>query len=105
MASVFIKSQEWFDFRDANQTVIGVHTVKLRTASGDTFRVPTLAEAHATASAKQLQRGGDPTVTVAASDADSDGGFETITVTGAADSEVIIVTLHTGSNFAEDEDE
>lgn len=104
MAGIFIKSQEWFDFRDANQTVIGVHTVKTRTASGDTFTVPTLAEAHATASVKQLQRDGDVTATVAASDADSDGGYETITVTAAADTEVVIATLHVGANFAEDED-
>jgi len=106
MAAIFIKSQEWFDLRDAGSTVVGVHTVKTRTASGDTFRVPTLAEQHATASVKQLERAGDPTVTVAASDADSDGGYETITVTGATDSEVIILTIHQGlSNFAEDEDE
>lgn len=105
MATIFLKSQEWFDLRDAGNTVIGVHTVKTRTASGDTFRVPTLAEAHATASVKQLERSGDRTVTVAASDADSDGGYETITVTAPVDTEAVILTLHIGANFAEDEDE
>ena len=103
MATILPKNQEWFDLRDAGSTVIGVHTVKLVTAS-DTFRVPTLAEAHASASAKQLERVGDPTVTVTASDEDSDGGYETITVAAPIGTEAIIVTLHIGANFSEDED-
>lgn len=104
MAAILPKSQEWFDLGDAARVVIGIHTVQLVSTS-DTFRVPALAEAHASASAKQLERAGDPTVTVAASDADSDGAFNTITVTGSIGNEVIVATLHQGRlNFGEDED-
>jgi len=102
MATILPKSQEWFDFNPS--VVIGIHTVKLVSTS-DVFRVPTLAEAHASASVKQLERTGDPTVTVTASDADGDGGYETITVAGTVGAEVVIASLHTSANFAEDEDE
>jgi hypothetical protein len=105
MATILPKSQEWYDLNDKKRgVVVGLHTVKLVSTS-DTFRVPSLAEGHATASAKQLERSNDPTVTVTALDSDSDLAFRTIQVAGAVGDEVLIATVHQGSmNFAEDED-
>lgn len=105
MATILPKSQQWFDLRDRGRGVtLGVHTVKLVTTS-DTFRVPSLAEGHASASAKQLERSNDPTVTVTALDSDSDLAFRTIQVAGAVGNEALIVTVHQGVvNSGEDED-
>jgi len=106
MALITPKSQQWFDLRDKTRgVVVGVHGFKLVSAS-DTFRIPTLAEpASSTASVKQLERSGDPTVTVTASDADSDGVFRTVTLAGAVGDDVLIVSVHQGAqNFNEDED-
>ena len=104
MAAILPKTQKWVDLRDARGTMVGIHSVVLKTTS-DTFRVPTLAEAHATVSCKQLERSGDPTVTVTASDADSDGNYNTVTVAGVVGDDVLILTIHQGrANFAEDED-
>jgi len=97
MATILPKSQEWLDYRDANGTIIGVHNVEPVTNS-DTFKVPPLAEASTTASVKQLQRVGDAPIAVGASDADSDGAFETITLTNAVGRNVLILTLHQGAN-------
>jgi len=105
MAVILPKTQKWFDLKDRTlDTVIGVHGIKLVSAS-DTFRVPSLSEAHATASVKQLERSNDPTVTVTALDVDSDGAYRTVTVAGVAGDDVIIVSMHQGhANFSEDED-
>ena len=104
MATILPKTQKWVDVDRNRNVIIGIHGVKL-VSTQDSFKVPSLAEAHASVSSKQLERSNDPTVTVAASDADSDGGFETITVTGAVGDDVLIVTVHQGlSNFADDAD-
>lgn len=85
------RSQEFFDSNDKTRgVVIGLHTLKLLSAS-DTFTVPTLADVTSGVSVKQLERAGDPTVTVTNS---------TFTVTiagGAAGDEVMIVTVHQGN--------
>jgi hypothetical protein len=104
MATILPKNQKWVDLRDARGTVLGLHSVVLVSTS-DSFRVPALAEAHASVSCKQLERSNDPTVTVTASDADSDGSYNTVTVAGTAGDNVLIVTCHQGKlNFSEDED-
>lgn len=105
MAAILPISQEVYDSNDrARGVTLIVSRVKLVSTS-DTFRLPALAEAHATASVKQLERNGDPTVTVTASDADSDGNFNTITVAGSVGDDVLVVSVHQGKlNFNEDED-
>jgi hypothetical protein len=104
MATILPISQKWVDVDRTRNVVLGIHRVKLVSTS-DTFRVPALAEAHASVSCKQLERSGDATVTVTASDADSDGNYNTVTVAGTVGDDVMIVTVHQGKlNFSEDED-
>ena len=104
MGTILMTRQKWVDLDPARAVIVGIHQVKLLTAS-DTFRVPTLAEDGTNNSCRQLERTSDPTLTVEASDEDVDGGFQTITVTGTAGQEGVIVTIHEGRfNFAEDED-
>lgn len=92
MAALTPISQEFFDLNDrARGIVIGVHTLKLKSASGDTFTVPTLADTTSGVSVKQLERANDPTVTVTSSN---------FTVTlgsgGAIGDEIVVVSLHQG---------
>ena len=89
-----ILSQRFIHY--SNQFMLGVHEVKL-TAASDTFTVPSLADSTSGVSCKQLERSGDPTVTVANSNA------FTVTLTGVINDEVVIVTIHAGNRNQIDE--
>lgn len=88
-----ILSQRYIHY--SNQFLLGVHEVKL-TAAADTITVPTLADT-GSVSAKQLERSGDPTVTVTTT-----GSF-TVNLAGTIGDEVIIVTIHAGNRNQLDE--
>jgi len=90
MALLTPKAQQFFDLHDKSLgVVIGVHTIKLVSAS-DTFVVPALADTTSGVSVKQLERANDPTVTVTSS------GFTVAVTGGAFGDEVLIASVHQG---------
>jgi hypothetical protein len=89
-----VVSQHFWD--ESNQFLVGVTRVKL-TAASDSLTVPRLSDSTAGASCKQLERSGDPTVTVSNSDA------FTVSLVGTIGDEVVIATIHAGNRNQIDE--
>ena len=81
-------SQKFSDF--SNKFMVGITHVKL-TAASDILTVPDLHDSTSGVSCKQLERTGDPTVTVANSN------VNTVTLTGTINDEAIIATIHAGN--------
>jgi len=104
MAILTPKKQKFFDLNDkARGTSIGVTTIIL-ISGRDKLRVPPLAEPINNRSAIQLERAGDPTVTVSSLDQDQDGFYRTVRINGSRGNEVIIATLHQGRLSFNDEE-
>lgn len=76
--------------------MVGLTVCRL-TAASDTLTVPDLADSTSGVSCKQLERSGDPTVTVANS------SVNTVTLTGSVDDEIVVATIHArGRNHMEE---
>lgn len=90
-----VKSQRFLD-GPGDSFMVGL-TVLTLTAASDTLTVPDLADSTAGVSCKQLERSGDPTVTV------SNSNVNTVTLTGAIDDEIVLATIHArGRNHMEE---